>query len=206
MNDERRLELERYFDEELPPDRRAEVARLLAGDDEARRHLLRLSRLRALARAHRIEAGRGVARPPRRRWSAAARAAAAALAASVAAVVLWPAPPALDVPAVPDPAPAPVAARPGSHPSGREVEAYTWANEAERNPGAAANAILRSTRRAERRPASAEILALNLANATPESARAMAPLALLQPSPSGGRGRAERHSRRTHSAASVRWE
>ena len=58
MNDRRRLELERYFDGELPLDRRAEVARLLLEDGEARRYLGRLARLRDLARTQQPAAAR----------------------------------------------------------------------------------------------------------------------------------------------------
>ncbi len=100
MNDEFRLELERYFDGELSPDRHAEVARLLSESVEARHYLGQLGRLRSLARCHEFAAGRqSTGRPVQssssrspdpRVWAVAV----AALAASVAAVLLWRIPPA----------------------------------------------------------------------------------------------------------------
>ena len=201
MNDEGRLELERYFDGELPADRRTEIARLLAGDAEARRHLGRLARLRSLARSRGPAMSRGVpSLAPRPLTRAIRNAATAALAASLAAVILWRGGPAPDVPDAVGPPPiivsapgATVAERPVPIP---EVKLYTWANQDRRPPETAANVVLRSSGRARRRPAAVEVLALDLANATPERADDLEPLALLHKAPPGGRGHNERHVRR----------
>jgi hypothetical protein len=78
----------------------------------------------------------------------------------------------------------------------REVALYTWANRNRRRPETAAGAILLSSARSGKRLPAIEVLALDLANATPELAGELEPLALLHKSPPGGRGRMERHGRR----------
>jgi hypothetical protein len=207
MTDELRLELERYFDGELPPHRHAEAARLVSEDGDARLHVHRLARLRALARAHESAAARPASRAvaSRRRIPRVLAAATAALAASVAAWIVWRCRTSSEVPGAPGPtvivAPAPVVGPSGGPAPIREVELYIWANRDRRRPDAAARAILLSGSRSGRRPAAAEVLALALANATPELAEELEPLALLHKSPPGGRGRIERHGRRPHPSA-----
>jgi hypothetical protein len=83
----------------------------------------------------------------------------------------------------------------------REVELYTWANRNRRRPETAAGAVLLSRSRPGRRPAALEVLALDLANASPALAEELEPLALLHKSPPGGRGRMERQARRPRPAA-----
>jgi hypothetical protein len=210
MNDERRLELEQYFDGELSPDRHAEIARLLRGDGEARLYLRRLTRLRNLARSHERAARRRASRvllppPPRSRAPRVLAVATAALAASVAAAIVWRGRTASEVPGASSPttivAPGPIAAPPERTTLIREVELYTWANRNHRRPEAAASAILFSGARPGKRPAAVEILALDLVNAAPGLAEELEPIAVLRKSPRGGRGRAERHARRPRPAA-----
>jgi hypothetical protein len=201
MTDERRLELERFFDGELPPDRQAEAARLVAEDGDARLYVDRLARLRALARAHESAAA---ARPSRRRIPLVLAGAAAALAASVAALVVWWGRTASEASTAPGSAavvvPALIAVPSGRFGPIREVELYTWANRNRRRPETAAGAVLLSRARPGRRPAALEVLALDLANASPTLADELEPLALIHKSPPGGRGRMERHARRPHPA------
>jgi hypothetical protein len=207
VNDERRLELERYFDGELHLDRHAEIARLVSEDGETRLYLRRLARLRDLARSHELAAGRPASRvltppPPRSRAPRGPVVAAAALAAGVALMVVWRIRTAPEGPgAATSVAPAPIVVpfeRPASIP---EVELYTWANRSRRRPEAAASAILFSGARSGKRPAAAEVLALDLANAAPGLAEELEPLLLLHKSPRGSRGRTERHARRPRPAA-----
>jgi hypothetical protein len=207
VTDERRLELERYFDGELPPDRQARIARRLPEDGEARLHLRRMARLRALARSHET-AAIPVPRPhPTRPQPARVLAvAAAAVAAIVAiAVVRRGRTSSDDVPGAPGPAaivaPAPVVGPSVGPAPIREVELYTWANRDRRRPDSAARAILRSGARSGKRAAAAEVLALDLANADSELAEDLEPLALLHKSPPGGRVRMERHARRPRPVA-----
>ena len=131
-------------------------------------------------------------------------AATAALAASVAALVVWRGRTAPEVPSATGPAPiiAPgtIAAPSARLAPTREVELYTWANRNQRRPETAAGAVLCTGGRSRRRPAAVEILALDLANATPEMAEEFEPLARLHESPPRGRGRIERHGRRSHPA------
>lgn len=51
MNETRRVQLERYFDGELPPSEIAEIESQLAGDPEGRTHLTAVEKLRSLANA-----------------------------------------------------------------------------------------------------------------------------------------------------------
>ncbi len=210
MNDERRLELEQYFDGELPLDRHTEIARLVSEDGEARLYLHRLARLRNLARSHQPAAGRPASRvlpSPPPEWGAPRGLAVAtvALAASVAAVIVWRGRMAPEMPGAPASA-ASVAPAAVVAPSERlapilEVELYTWANRNQRRPETAASAIFFSGSRSRKRPAAVEVLALDLANAAPGLAEELEPLAVLHKSPRGGRGRVERHARRPRPAA-----
>jgi hypothetical protein len=204
MNDSARLELERYFDGELPAGRHAEVARLLAKDHEAGAYLDRMARLRALAQRHDPAAGcsEGLvvmpcsSRPQKVRvWAIVA----AALAASITTALVWRNHSTSEVPAARDlvVVASPTQLPPGPNPTIRtqEVALYTWANSAHRRPEPAASNLLLPRMRSTKRSAAVEILALDLANAATNLAGKLEPLALLHKPAPGGRSRNERHDR-----------
>jgi hypothetical protein len=199
MNDKRKLLLERYFDGELPAEARDALHRELAGDPAASRHLDQLGVLRKLARAH-----DPTARRRRSGWFVAA----GALAASLLLIVLS-APrirPAVRGPAsssAESPEAISVAVRPTAVPSSAaiplEVELIRLANAPSRGPEGAARAVLSRVpgSPSQRRPASQEILALELANGSPR-----APLALPRAAATPGvtaSGPARRHPPSTRS-------
>jgi len=208
MNDRARVELERYFDGELPADRCAKVARLLAEDLDAGAYWDRLARLRVLAQRHDPAAGcltGSVVIPlssrPQRvcAWAIAAAASAASIAAALAlrndSTSEMPGAPNLVVVAGPTQVP------PGPNPTIRtqEVALYTWANSAQRPPEPAVSALLLPSMRSAKRPAAVEILALDLANAATNVTGTLEPLALLHKPAPGGRSRNERHGRHIRS-------
>jgi hypothetical protein len=208
MNDEARLELERYFDGELPADRHAEVARLLSEDHEARVYLDRLAGLRALAQRHDPAAGRpaglvAISLPSRPRRVRAWAIAVAALAVSIAALVVGRNHSTSEAPDAPNlrvvAGPTQVPPEPNPPIRTHEVALYTWANTAQRRPEPAASALLLPRMYSGKRPAAVEILALELANATTELAGKLEPLALLHKPAPGGRSRNERHGRHIRS-------
>lgn len=175
MND---LEIERLFDGELPPADRRRAFDALETDPEARRHFDRLARLRELSRRHDPAAnwleGRPFAPLPRRLpW----RPALAAAVAAVAAVVLLsrmgdPARvgPVTPLPFAVGPVATPVVAPAGMVDRGPlEVELYRWANAPGRAAGQAARLVLSSSTATRKRSPADEILALELANASPKT-------------------------------------
>jgi len=210
MNDDDRLELERYFDGELPINQHARVIRVLADDHEAQAHLNQLTKLRALARCHDLAKSQrshpvSIPRSSRERQVRASVFATAALAASLVAIVGWrvsitpvqstvrrsfvvntltPVPP----------------GRSGIIQS-REVALYTWANTMERRPEPIATALLSGQMRTRKRSTGVEILALDLANSSAERAARLEPLALLRKATPGGRSRSERNGRHVASGS-----
>jgi len=208
MNDRARLELEQYFDGELPADRRAKVARLLAEDHEASAYWDRMARLRALAQRHDPAAGYPVGLvatplPSRSRRVCASAIAAGALVASITALVVWRDHSSSGVPGAPNlvVVAGPTQVPPVSNPTIRspEIAFFTWANSAQRPPEPAASALLLSRMRSAKRPAAVEILALDLANAATNVAGLLEPLALLHKPAPGSRSRNERHGRHIRS-------
>jgi len=183
MNESQRLRLERDFDGELPAAERDGLRRELADDPEASRHLNHLAVLRTLARAHDPAGRPSVAgpmvvafRPARRRFLRLAVPAAAAASLALALTVPWgrqaarnPAPP-----RVASPPPAAVVVRPVRPLSlprtPLEIELIRLANAPARGPERAARAVLSRKGSSQRRPASREILALELANGSPRAA------------------------------------
>jgi hypothetical protein len=180
VNDERRQILERLFDGELVVD----DSRDEADDAESLAYLRRLSLLRELALSYDPAA----AVPPRRPVHVPQRsrrrifATALAMAASVWFMVLMvlhrrrtdPEPASIPAaPAWPSAGTSVADARIASPRSPRpplEVELYRWANESSPYRDDAARVALSRVRSLRGRPASREILALELANAIPGSA------------------------------------
>lgn len=175
MNDDRRLDLEQLFDQELPPVQADATLRSLADDPDAARHLARLDRLRSLAQNHDPAAKiapRPVVMPlaPRsRRFALPALAAAALLLLAIPLIRLGNAPSAPAIVVHPTPsvsiATAPAAPRSLSGPS-LEVGFYRWANASTRDNQEAARVVL-SRVSPSRRSSAREVLALELANASP---------------------------------------
>jgi negative regulator of sigma E activity len=208
MNDARRLELEQYFDGELPGGPHSEVARQLAEDPEARRYLNQLSLLRGLARRHDPLADvtaiqMSIASGFRARSARARAATAAAVAAGIVAAVVWrnnpnqkPTVATVVKTAAPLARAAPVVSRRSRWP---ELAAYAWANATSKRPESAALALLAPKTRGGRRRASVEILALRLANAQPDAVEKLEQIAVLRKPPPGGHGRHDRHERRSRS-------
>ena len=175
MNDDRRLDLERYFDRELSPAQSADILHSLGDDPDASRHLARLARLRVLAQNH--DPAAAIAPRPvvlslaLRKRSAAAPliAAAALLLLSIPLSRLWIAPssPTIIAPTHPSVsiAAAPTAPRPLSNPS-LEVGFYRWSNASTRDNEEAARVVLSRVSHS-RRSSAREVLALELANASP---------------------------------------
>jgi hypothetical protein len=200
MNDQTRQALERYFDGELSADD-ADLAFRLSREAEARRYLDQLAALRGLAVRHRrLACPLDIPLTPRRRYS---RVWAVALAASVVAVVVGrflatsvrPGEALVNA----SPARIDVEHSPDRLVRARDVAIYTWANAAQRRPERAARALLVPRTNSGKRPATVEILILELANASTEQAAALEPLALVHKPALGGRGKSERHGRRTRS-------
>lgn len=194
MNENRKLELERFFDGELPPDEFDRVERELIADTEGARYVERLGRLRQLATSDAAVPIRVSARPvvvsfPRResrrnKWVAVASGLAAA-AAGIAALVWWSnqhegptgeprlAKRAFVSNELPRPKPAesePV--RPSSAaPLALDAQRHVWANGEMPSPAVAARLVLdRAAEPTRPTPAEAEILALELANSNRVSA------------------------------------
>ncbi len=175
MNDEQRLLLERLFDGEPVDDPRA-----LADDADARAYLRQLALLRELSLRHDPAATQSrrcpMAFPPRRRGRTFAKR--MALAASLLLMALL----ARHVrrtdrePASTPPAPAKSSVsaavasvatiRPQSHRTPMEVRIYRWANAASPGREDAARIVLSRVEPLHGRPASHEVLALELANST----------------------------------------
>jgi hypothetical protein len=207
MNDKTRLELEQYFDSELPAHERAGAACLLDEDGEARRYLARLAELRAVAQRHERATHRpsSEVRMPlssRSRMWRAWGIAAAALAAIVVPVVVWRRQSTFEAPGAPG---LTFVAGPTKFPpcddssiQSDEIALYTWANTDQRRPEAAASALLLPRMRSGKRPAAVEILALELANASAPHADKLEPIAVVHRHVPGGRGSSEwrgRHAR-----------
>jgi hypothetical protein len=180
MNDERRQTLERLFDGEPVGD----DAHDAADDAESLAYLRRLSLLRELALRHdpaaAVSPRRPVLIPPRSRRRISATL--LALAASVLVMALAvryglrtdpernSIPSDSSGPAATEGLVVSSAASPRSPRPPLEVELYRWANESSPYRDDAAGVVLPRAGSFEGRPASREILALELANATPGSA------------------------------------
>lgn len=173
-DDDRLLELGRFFDGELPEPARSILACGLATDAEAVRHLDSLHCLRRLANYHDPAAGVTALAPRRRSASAWKR---AAVAAAVLALVGWPKAPGLrPVPEAPTTARVEAPQTAGANEpaaTSSEVAWHRWANASSRRPEPAARALwhseLASSSRRGRRPR-LEVLALELANSDAEGA------------------------------------
>ena len=204
MNDNTRLQLELYFDGELPADRLACTSCRIAEDQEGRQYLDRLTKLRAIAQCHGSRADRSLTRAQFSsshfiRTSHAWAATAAAAAAVIVALVLRGDGSTLKAPK----------AASHAHVAGsvealphhdlpiwtQEVALYTWANSDRRQPKVAASALLSPQLRSAKRPAAAEILALELTNGSRPDACKLEPLAFVHQSAPGSRSRNERHHR-----------
>ena len=202
MNDELRLELERYLDGELPADRHASCDRRLSEDDEARRYLAQLDGLRVLARRHALTSSNDVSHrsQPRRLGPWAIRSAVAA--ACAVAVLVGITNLIGHAPTVPNSVM--LSSRIQSRSKSdlaiqtREITFYTWANTAERRPEPVASALLLARSRSGKRSPKVEILALELANAPDIVAAKLGPLAMVHKSLPGGRSRSERQGRHIH--------
>jgi hypothetical protein len=203
MNSEARLELEQYFDGELGCDRQAEVARRIAADDEARAYLTRLARLRGLARSCEWSANQsaGLVLPHARsslRLRRFAAVAPAALAAGIAAVILWRGQIGSDAPRKREPTA--TASASAQRPKTQDVALRRSTVRNQRRRAKSANLAHSAVVHPRKRPASLEVLALDLANAPPEQAQELKPLAMLRESAVNGRPRHERHPRHTRIA------
>lgn len=183
MNESQRLRLERDFDGELPAAERDDLRRELAHDPDASRHLDQLAALRTLARAHDPAARPAVAaptvvafRPPRRRLRRIAVPAAVAAGFVLALTVPWGRQVARKSvpPRAASPQPDAVAVRPvrplALPRTPLEIELIRLSNAPARGPERAARAVLSRKGSSRRRPASREILALELANGSPRAA------------------------------------
>ncbi|MGO9920337.1 MAG: hypothetical protein ACLQIB_37305 [Isosphaeraceae bacterium] len=180
MNDARREILERLFDGEPV----AGDPRDAADDAESLAYLQRLSLLRELARRHdpaaALPARQPAFVPPRSRRRILATLLAVAASVLFAALVLRNGSRAklerASIPSEPPPSCAhdegavTAPARPRSPRPTLEVELYRWANESSPYPDDAAGVVLSRVGSLRGRHASREILALELANATPGSA------------------------------------
>ena len=203
MNDDSCLELEQYFDDELPADRHAACARLVSEDHEAHVYLDRLAGLRALARRYDRGCSATIPLPSRsqrlRPWAIRA----AGLAACIAVLVVWRNDPTTEAPGDPSlmvvagPIQVPLSYK--TFTQTQEVAIYTWANTAKRRPQLAACVLLSARTRFGKRRVAVEILALELANATTELAEKLEPLALLHKPAPRGRSRNEWHGRQIRS-------
>ena len=196
IDEERLLELNRFFDGELPEPARSILARGLAYDAEAIHHLDALHRLRRLANRHDPASGVTTLGPWRRRRGVSWRK--AAVAAAVVALIGWP-----KSPGHPDRPPQPVgdvevatAERPESPGPSPEVALHRWSNSEARRPEPAARALWQSSRRA-RRPG-LEVLALEMANAPPGAADRLQRDALSRRPGPYPRPRSERPDSRPH--------
>jgi hypothetical protein len=209
VNDERRLALERFFDGEAD----ADDPRVAADGPEARDYLRRLGLLRDLARRHDpaadLPSRRPVVVPPRPRGRIVATA--LALAAGVLFLFLsFAARSGLrtgrEPASLPAGGPQPTAsagvavaatARSRSPRPPLEVELYRWANASSPHREEAARVVLSRVASLHGRPASREILALELANATPGSfvklPRSVAPQAAATPGSIRRPGPSRRH-------------
>ena len=181
MTDDRSLEIERYFDGELADQDRRPVLDRLAGDPEARRHLDRLMVLREVARRHDPAANipRRTISPIRRRRPVPSWLAVASIAAAVA-LLCWPRARVMDPPrngteersrlrSASSPLPTTDRLSLSTDRPPLEVELYGWANTPSRAPGQAARLVLGPASAAHKRSPADEILALELANATPKA-------------------------------------
>jgi hypothetical protein len=182
MTLERRREIERLFDGELPEGDRARLLDELLEDPEGRDHLDRLAILRGLARRHdpaskipRREVILSTTRRPVPWWLAVAATAAAV------ALLCWPRGRENQPPRVVTIGPSgKVIVAPSRSSTGRapppfdrpplEVELYRWANTPARAPGQAALLVLSPPSPSRKRSPADEILALELANG-PSAAR-----------------------------------
>ena len=190
MNENRKLELERFFDGELPPDELDRVERELVVDVEGARYIDQLRRLRQLAVGDIAAPTHVCSRPVvvsfprheswRNRLIAGAGAVAAAAAGIVALVWWWdhqagstpqfmPAKPAVVSTDPPRPKTVDTDAVPPSPaaPLALDAQRHVWANGELPSPAVAARLVLnRAAEPAKPTPAETEILALELANST----------------------------------------
>jgi tetratricopeptide (TPR) repeat protein len=170
VNEDRRCELERFFDGELPDDHHARVTRELAADKEAARYLETLGWLRDLARRHDPIASSPASRSPIGPWSTAMLrpwrwAALASLAACFLALAWWAG--RRSVPPMPG-SPSSIAAQSGTpNPviSGRSP-AQERSSDVPRGRRLRFATVLSGHRAA---PSEDEVLALDMANAPPEA-------------------------------------
>ncbi|GAC1471082.1 MAG: hypothetical protein NVSMB9_16830 [Isosphaeraceae bacterium] len=184
MNDEERLLLlQRLFDNELSDDDRQFLAQARVDDPESRRYLDQLSRLRVLANRHEPTVSR--ARPIRFAVEPKARSAHRVLlsfGAIAAGLVAWlaflnsqplergRADGPLSVVRAPVGRVETRSTRTPEQAQGPlEVELYRWANTPARGASGTARAVLSGSSTSHRRSAAREILALELANATPRA-------------------------------------
>ncbi len=171
MNDDRRKILERLFDDELAAD-----DPIAAADDaEARVYLAQLALLRELSRRHDPASTKIGRRPtvPQTRFKLRSLAITAALAASflLTASLVRKRPPADRPPELVSNAPAKSSSvavgatvRPRAQRPSMEVELYRWANAASPRREDEARSVLSHVDGIHARPASREVLALELAN------------------------------------------
>jgi hypothetical protein len=176
MNHDRLAELGRLFDGELDEAAADALRASIEDDPEGRAYLERIGRLRALARAHDPAVPPGVTRPRRPRARRILRSA-PAIAATLLVLLGFP----TDPPGrrAPEPAPATRVAQVASRPTPPawigpadplEVDLHVWANTPSRRPEQAARLVLARAAGPRPRLAAREVLALELANATPGAA------------------------------------
>lgn len=201
MTDDRKLELERFFDGELVPDEQARVARELGVDPAAARYIEQLQQLRTLALRHDPSAMVSPARPAPPPWASPPTgrrwvmgAAGGLIAASILGLLWWSrgqevgpptrqavAPPVVDpdAPSVVAPTDRTVASYAATVPLDLDEQLFEWANGALPSPAAAARALIdQAPRRRQRTPAGVEILTLELANSSEVSIQELGQVAV----------------------------